>query len=267
MNSLSLWSAALLGVIEGITEFLPISSTFHLIFASQLLSIPATPFVTMFEVAIQAGAILAVPVVFAKQIWQERALWPKVIASFIPTAIIGFVLHKIIKTYFFESNWLMISVFILVGVIFLAYEWWLKKSDHQPDHDLETLTWQQAVLVGLAQAMAVVPGVSRAGAVLLGMMVLGIKRKDAAHYSFLLAVPTICAAAVLDVYKMRHELGADSSGVVALLVGAGVAFIVAALVLQWLIKYLQRHTLVVFGWYRLLVGIPLAIWLLYFAAR
>ncbi|HYD35133.1 MAG TPA: undecaprenyl-diphosphate phosphatase [Vitreimonas sp.] len=261
---MTLFHALILGIVEGLTEFLPISSTFHLIFASKLLGIPETEFLKMFEVFIQSGAILSVVFLYGWETFKDRALWPKVVASFIPTAVIGFGLHEIIKSVFFETESLMIMMFIGLGIGFMAYEWWLAKEDKQPAGAVATLTYSQAIMVGLAQAVAVIPGVSRAGAVIVAMMLLGIRRDEAAKYSFILAVPTICGAAFLDIVKMRSELMAAGDSIMLLMAGFVAAFFSALIVLKWFISYLQRHTLTQFGAYRVVAGMILA-FLLYTA--
>ena len=252
---MSILHAALLGIIEGLTEFLPISSTFHLLFASRLLGIATTEFNKFFDVFIQAGAILAVLVVFGKEWLADRQLWIKLAASFLPTAVVGLVLHKVIKDVFFESPMLMIAVFIGVGVLFLALEWMIKAGKIKLEKSILDITLAQAVLIGLAQAAAVLPGVSRAGAVMVFMMLLGVKRDEAAKYSFSLAVPTILAAAALDAIKLKDtNVVLGSSEYMVLVVGTVTAFFSAFIVIKWFIQFLRGHSLSSFGWYRILAG-------------
>src|SRR3989344_7584158 len=172
--------AVILGVVEGVTEFLPISSTFHLIWTSTLLGIEQDGFQKLFEVAIQAGAILAVAASFAKTAMKDPSLIKKVIVAFIPTAIIGFLLYSIIKDVFLENNSLQLGMFIAVGIAFILFERFSKRSYTRP---MTSITYKEAALVGCAQALAVIPGVSRAGAVILALMALSITRKDAAAFS------------------------------------------------------------------------------------
>lgn len=254
---MEIYQAVLLGIVEGVTEFLPISSTFHLIFTSQILGLEQTEFLKFFTVFIQAGGILAVLFIYGKELWQNHGLVKKISLSFIPTSILGFLLYKLVKGTFFESNWLMLAVFILFGLIFIFYERYLQKNPKAIDKDLQELSWQQSLLIGAFQTLAIIPGVSRSGAVILIMLLLGQKRANAAKYSFLLAVPTIFGSAGLDLIKTINTVSLNGSEVVATAVGFFVSFVVALAVLRWLIGYLQKNSLAVFGYYRLGSGLIL----------
>ena len=248
--------AFLLGVIEGITEFLPISSTFHLIWASRALKLPSSDFQKLFEVVIQSGAILAVISLYAKSVWRDSQLLKKTLVAFLPTAVVGFVLYALIKNIFFENAVLQLAVFLMVGLLFILFE-----RGPAGSRLTRTLSYPEAILVGLAQSLAIVPGVSRAGAVILTLLYLGVRRDEAARFSFLLAVPTILTASLFDLVKSR-SLAISSEELTALLLGFLAAFVTALLVIKWLVRYLQNHTLAVFGWYRLLmVAVILAVWL------
>jgi len=254
---MEIWQAFILGIVEGLTEFLPISSTFHLIFAGQLLKIENSDFLKVFEVFIQSGAILAVLWLYGKELWTDRALVKKIILSFIPTAIIGFLLHSIIKNFFFETNWLMLTAFILIGVIFIIYEWHIKQNKIKMTKEITDLSWSQSILIGLGQAMSTLPGVSRSGAIMLTMMAMGQSRSQAAKYSFLLALPTICIAAFYDLFKLKTGASISSQEILLLTIGFITAFISALLVLKWFINFLQKNTLNSFGIYRLILGLLL----------
>ncbi len=254
---MEIYQAVLLGIIEGITEFLPISSTFHLIFAEQILGLEQTEFLKFFTVFIQAGGILAVLSLYGRELWTNRHLTKKVLLSFIPTAIFGFAFYKLIKGFFFENNLLMLAVFMIFGLIFIIYEWLLQKNKQVQTQDIASLSWQQSLLIGLAQALAVLPGVSRAGVVILAMMMLGQKRTEAAKYSFLLAVPTILGTAGFDLLKTQADLQISSQEILLVGVGFAVSFAVALIVLRWLIRYLQTNSLTIFGYYRLALGLIL----------
>lgn len=244
----------ILGIVEGLTEFLPVSSTFHLIFASKILGLPQTDFQKLFEVFIQGGAILAIVALYWKTIQKDLELMKKVVIAFIPTAIVGLVLYKVIKDVFFAQTILMLSVFIGVGIIFIISEILIKKDKLKLLRSLDSLTYIEAAGIGLVQALAVMPGVSRAGAVILGMIFLKFKRDESARFSFLLAVPTIVAASGYDLLKMRKEIMGSGSHIEFLLVGTIVAFVSAYFVVKWFVTYLQRHSLTTFGWYRIIAG-------------
>lgn len=253
---MEIWQAFLLGIVEGLTEFIPVSSTFHLIFASQFLNIENSNFLKFFEVFIQAGGVLAVLVLYAKELWADHSLAKKVIVSFIPTAIISFLFYSTIKNFFFETNWLMLAAFILVGAIFIIYEWQIKRKAVNKK-EITDINWSHSLLIGLGQSLAILPGVSRSGVVILAMMLLGYKRSQAAKYSFLLALPTICAAAGMDLFKIQLDANISSQEVNLLIIGFITSFIVALIVLRWFISFLQKNTLTSFGIYRLIVGLAL----------
>lgn len=245
--------AGILGVIEGLTEFLPVSSTFHLIWFSKLLGITQNDFTKLFEVVIQSGAILAVVILYYKTVIHDRILMKKVLMSFLPTAIVGFMLYKVIKSIFFENAVLQLAVFIAVGLIFVVLEFfWRNRSLYR---EAKTLTYKEAVIVGLAQSLAVIPGVSRAGAVILSLMMVGVKRDEAARFSFLLALPTILAASFFDLFKMRRVLWGQTSSALIILAGFIAAFISALFIMKWFISYLEKNSLSRFGWYRILAGL------------
>lgn len=252
----------ILGIVEGVTEFLPVSSTAHLIIASNILHITQTEFQKFFEVFIQAGAILAVIFIYLKYLLEHKEILGKVIVSFIPTSIIGLVLYKIIKTVFFESNMLIIFSIFSIGIVFLITEYYVKKGKLKLNKNIADMGFITAVIIGLAQSLAVVPGVSRAGIVMVAMILLGYKREDSATYSFLLAVPTILAASVLDVYKMREVVFSSGSNLPFLIIGFVMSFVTALFAVKWLINYLKTNSLTIFGIYRILLAIILLVTLI-----
>ncbi|MFZ2199349.1 MAG: undecaprenyl-diphosphate phosphatase [Microgenomates group bacterium] len=247
--------ALILGIIEGLTEFLPVSSTFHLIITSKILGLASSDFIKMFEVVIQSGAIFALVFIYLKTLFSNKKLFINVMSSFVPTAIVGFVLHKIIKTIFFESNILMLGMFVGIGLLFLLVE----KLNLNLSKNIESLTIKQAIMIGLAQSLSVIPGVSRAGSVIVAMMLMGYKRNESAKYTFLLSLPTIFAASALDLYQNRELLISLQNGYLLILVGFVVSLIVAYLVVKWFLQYLSNHTLAIFGWYRLIMALILVI--------
>lgn len=247
----------ILGIVEGLTEFLPVSSTAHLIIVSNFLKISQTDFQKFFEVFIQAGAILAIVFLYVNYLIKNKHLIKKLILSFIPTAIIGLLLYKIIKTVFFGSNNLIIFAMFTIGVIFLILEYLVKNKKILLNKSLSEMSWQEAIFVGLAQSLAVVPGVSRAGIVIVAMMFGGYKRDQSAIYSFLLAVPTILAASILDFYKMRGLLNSSGNNILVLAIGFITSFVVAYLVVKWFLNYLKTNSLIVFGIYRIVLAVIL----------
>lgn len=252
---MTIFNAIVLGIIEGVTEFLPISSTFHLLMATKLMGLTQTEFSKFFDVFIQAGAILAVVVIFAKEWFSNTDMLKKVVAAFIPTAIVGLLLHDVIKNVFFSSFQAMTVIFIVVGFLFLLIEQWLCKQPTALKKTVADMTWMHAVLIGTAQALAIMPGVSRAGAVILIMLLMGYDREDAAKFSFTLAVPTILAAAGLDLLKSRELLTQTGGSELTLLViGSVAAFISAFIVVKWFIHFLRTQTFRLFGFYRIFAG-------------
>lgn len=249
--------AIILGVVEGLTEFLPISSTAHLILTSRILNIAQSNFVKSFEVIIQSGAILAVVIIYFRYVLENRSVIRQVLFSFLPTAVIGFALYKIIKLVFFETDYLIIGAILIIGILFLILEWLVKRKKILLAKTIETINLPTAIFIGLAQAIAVLPGVSRAGIVISVMMLMGYKRDEAARYSFLLAVPTILAASVMDIFQMRNTISTNTDSLLLLAVGFIVSFVVAYAVIKWFIGFLRHNSLVVFGVYRIILAIIL----------
>lgn len=245
----------ILGIVEGVTEFLPISSTFHLIIVSDLLKLTQDESLKLFQVAIQAGAILGVVRMYGISIWKDFKLMKMTLIAFIPTMIVGFLLYGAIKNIFFQTRLLNELVFILVGVIFIFFE--RKKIALKNIKTISELNPLQAVIIGLCQAVAVIPGVSRAGAVMISMMGMGFSRVESARFSFLLAVPTIFAASSFDLYKMRDVLLDSQDLINFIILGGFVAFLSAYISVKWLISYLQKNDLMIFGWWRVIIGLIL----------
>ncbi len=251
---MSLFQALLLGLIEGITEFLPISSTAHLIISSELLKLEQTPFVSFFEVFIQSGAILAVVLLYWKLVLDHKDYAIKVVVSFLPTAVIGLMMRDVIKEVFFQSTDIIGYSLILIALVFIALEFFVKQGKLKLSKTLKDMTYVEAFLMGCVQALAIVPGVSRAGAVMVGLMAMRYKRSEAAIYSFLLAVPTILGASVFDLIETDTSVFTQEH-VVALLVGFVVSFVSAIVFIKWLIGYLQKNSLNAFAIYRIIVGL------------
>jgi undecaprenyl-diphosphatase len=263
MSEDTILGAVILGIVEGATEFLPVSSTAHLIVAADLLGFSGGSG-KVFEIVIQAGAILAICVLYIQKLLQvltglgrdpaARRFAMAVIVAFLPAAVIGVILHDFIKTYLFSPYIVAIS-FIVGGLLILLIEF------YRPEprlHQVEQFSLRFSLGVGFIQCLAMIPGVSRSGATILGAMMLGADRKAAAEFSFFLAIPTIVGASVYDLWKNRAGLAeGDSSLLIA--VGFVAAFVSALAVVKWLIGYVSRHDFVPFAWYRIAAGIALVI--------
>ena len=241
-------NALILGVVEGLTEFLPISSTGHLILASDLLGANDERG-KVFDIAIQTGAILAV-------IWEYRArffrvdpkLWLNLIVAFIPAAVLGLAFGAYIKAHLFSAV-PVASAFIVGGLIILFVE--RKKLPFRVD-STEAMTWLDALKVGIAQCFALIPGTSRSGATIIGGMLFGLSRRAATEFSFFLAVPTLLAAGAYDLWKNRALFAARDLPM--FVVGLAAAFVSAFIVIRWLIRYVATHDFRPFAWYRIVFG-------------
>ena len=246
----------ILGVIEGITEFLPISSTGHLIVASEFLGLEQTSVNKAFEVIIQFAAILAVILNYpSKFTFSHVSLWTKVFIAFLPIAAIGFLFSKQVKAMF--SIEIVAWMFIIGGIVFLIVEKFYKENETHT-LDVEDVTYKQAAWIGFAQIFALIPGTSRAGSSIIGAMLVGLNRKAAAEFSFLLAFPVMCATTAYDLLKHHEEL-LSGANLVNLGVGFVVSFVVAFLAIKLFLKFLENFTFVAFGIYRIVFGIFLLI--------
>ena len=237
--------------VEGFTEFLPISSTGHLILTAQALGIEQTEFVKSFEIIIQLGAILAEVLLYYKTLLNKK-IWPQVLIAFIPSAIIGFILYSFIKDVLIGNSLVVVLALFIGGVAFILIEY-LHKDKKENKGGIENISYKNALLIGLFQAISVIPGTSRAGASILGALMLGINRKTAAEFSFILAVPTMLGATVLDVYQTK--LAFNSNELFLLGIGFMGSFFFALISIKWLIKYIQNHSFIIFGVYRIALAV------------
>jgi undecaprenyl-diphosphatase len=248
-----LLKALVLGVVEGLTEFLPISSTGHLILAGELLNASDERW-SVFNIVIQTGAMLAV-------VWEYRArffkvdvkLYRNLIVAFIPAAVLGLLFSKYIKAYLFHAVPVALA-FIVGGVVILLVE---RRSFQPRVESAQSMTWLDALKVGIAQCFALIPGTSRSGATIIGGMLFGLSRKAATEFSFFLAVPTLIAAGLYDLWKHRDMLSAADAPVFG--VGSVVAFISAFVVIRWLVRYVATHDFKPFAWYRIAFGIVILV--------
>lgn len=244
--------ASILGVVEGITEFLPISSTGHLILASRLLNISSTHFVKSFEIFIQSGAILAVLVLYGRELLTKKDLIYKVLIAFLPTAVIGLIFYKIIKDYLLGSIEVSLWALFAGGIVLIAIETLFKRKKID-EREVTAVTYKNAFLVGMTQSIAVIPGVSRSAASIIGGMVFGMDRKTAVEFSFLLAIPTLMGATGLDMIKTSFNFNASEW--LILIAGFMTSFIIAVLVMKWFINYVKKYTFIPFGIYRIIGAI------------
>ena len=251
MGAMTIIHAIILGIVEGLTEFLPVSSTGHLILASSLLGIPDSNFLSTFEIAIQLGAILAVVVLFWRTIL-DWTLIKKIIVAFIPTGIIGFTVYPLVKGYLLDNQMVVLVALLLGGIFLIAFEYWHKESPAAISNPRD-ITYKQALAIGLFQAIAVIPGVSRSAATIIGGLAVGIRRVAIVEFSFLLAVPTMAAATGLDLLKSYKTISSADLGVLVL--GAAVAFVVALAVIRFFLDYVRRYTFIPFGVYRILLAL------------
>ena len=261
-----LWSAIILGIVEGVTEFLPVSSTGHLILASELLGYDAERW-KLFNVVIQLGAILAIVVLYWRTFWtvavglagRRDGAWRfvrNVLLAFLPAAVIGFALHKQIEALL--GNAVVVAVALIVGgVAILIVERLARRATIE---GVAAIPARTAVGVGFAQCLAMIPGVSRSGATIMGALALGVQRRTAAEFSFFLAVPTMLGATTLELVKNRAALGGAALDLIA--VGFVVAFVVALVVVRAFVGFIGRHGFAPFAWYRIVAGSAALIWLL-----
>lgn len=248
---MTLFDSLILGALEGVTEFLPVSSTGHLILASQLLGLEQTNAHKAFEVAIQLGSILAVLFLYAKDLIKDKTLWIKLAVAFLPTGALGFLFYKQIKALFGVET--VSFMLIAGGIVFIAVEYFRRDKAIDEGKELSELTYKEAFLIGVFQSLSMVPGTSRSGATIIGGLFLGLKRKSAAEFSFLLAIPTMIIATAYDLIKHRHEMVVDDYSMLA--IAFVTAFIFAFATVKAFVGFVSRHTFVPFAIYRIIVGV------------
>ena len=245
----------LISILEGLTEFLPISSTAHLIIFSKFTQVDLTDmYIKFYLLFIQLGALLAGASLFAKKIFTDKKLFTNIIVSFIPSAVVGFIFYKMFK-HLLEGNILLMAIMLILGGIIFIYieKVFLKKVDIVQKQK-DTLTTKDAFIVGLAQAVAIIPGVSRSGATIIAGVFRNIKKSVIIEYTFILALPTLGAAVLYDAYKSR-EIFSMLYNYNEMIVGFVLAFISGYITLFVLRKYLTRISLSFFGWYRIVLAI------------
>lgn len=249
---MDLLSAVILGIVEGVSEFLPISSTGHLILTAQLMRLEQSNFLKSFEITIQLGAILAVVALYGKRLAMNLKTLKRVMAAFIPTALIGFIFYKAIKNVFFNSNRIILWSLLLGGIFLIIFEL-LHREKKEALEEIPSMSYVQAFIIGIFQSIAVIPGVSRAAATIIGGLILGLKRKTIVEFSFLLAVPTMGAAVALDLIKSAGAFKPEDF--LSLSVGFLVSFVVALLSIKCLLGFIKNHNFIPFGIYRIILAL------------
>jgi len=254
---MSVWQVILLGLLEGLTEFIPVSSTGHLLLAGYFLGVESPG--RTFEVLIQLGAVLAILSVYAGKLtrllfdaWSDarsRRFIAAVLIAFLPAAVIGAAAHRYIKEFLFNSPWLICATLVIGGIVLLAVDRMRLKPRY---HDAMDLPISRALVIGFAQCLAMIPGVSRSGSSIVGALLLGADKRAATEFSFFLAMPTMAGAFAYDLYKNYAILTAQDIGSIAL--GFVVSFVSGVLVVRYLLDYVSRHGFALFAWWRILVG-------------
>lgn len=251
--------AIIIAIIEGLTEFLPVSSTGHMILADSLMAIQDKEFAKTFEIVIQLGAIMAVLLIYIKRFFVGLDIYMKLFVAFLPTGIIGLLAYKTIKHYLFNPFTVSISL-IVGGVVLILLDKWSeqKRSEYK---EIEDITYQGAIKIGLIQCLSMIPGVSRAAATIFGGVFSGFDRKQAAEFSFLLAIPTMFAASGYDLLKEKDNIHSDD--ITILLLGAFVAFVVAIVAVKAFVAFLTKYGFKHFGYYRIILGVLFLVYALY----
>jgi len=244
-----LLQALILAIIEGITEFLPVSSTGHMMIASAFMGIHKDPIIKNFEVIIQFGAILSVVVLYWKSFFQSINFYVKLFVAFLPAAVIGFLADDLIDS-LLSNVYVVVATLFLGGIVLLFVDKWFHKATTAPDVEP---TLGQGLKIGFFQCIAMIPGVSRSAASIIGGMATGLSRKRAAEFSFFLAVPTMFGAASLKVVKSLDTIKQED--IFLYLFGSVVAFLVAMIAIKTFIKFIQKNGFKVFGWYRIILAV------------
>ena len=261
----------LIGIVEGITEWLPVSSTGHMLLLDELVSLNATEeFKEMFFVVIQLGAILAVVVMFWNKMFPFAFkgkptvkkdvlwMWVKVAVACIPSAVLGLLLDDFLEEHFGHAVSIAVML-IAYGIAFILVERINKKRTPKTEK-LADITFKTAILIGLFQVLSMIPGTSRSGATIIGALIIGVSRTAAAEFTFFLALPTMLGASALKIFK--HGLVFTSAEIIALLIGCAVAFAVSVIAIKFLMDFVKRHDFSAFGWYRIILGIVVVVWFL-----
>lgn len=240
-----------LAIVEGLTEFLPISSTGHLILASDLLNIEQTDFVKSFEIYIQLGAILSVLFLYLGKLKKKEVILPT-LTAFLPTAAMGFLLYGTVKNFLLGNTLITLAALFWGGVLIILIEYFYKEREHHVS-EIEKISLKNSFIIGLFQSVSLVPGVSRAAATIIGARLMGVRRKTAAEFSFILALPTMLSASILDLIK--SDLAFTTNETLLIILGFVSSFVVATLAIKFFVDYIQNHSFIIFGIYRIILSI------------
>lgn len=255
---MNLYQAVLLGIVEGLTEFLPVSSTGHLILTAHILGVDNNSFTKSFEIAIQMGAILSVISLYAKRLFTDHEIWKKILVAFLPTGILGFLLYKLIKVHLIGNDKVVVLSLITGGIFLLFADKVCERFCYIGD--ARNLSFKRTFLIGIFQSIAMIPGVSRSASTIIGGMLVGLHRKASAEFSFLLAVPTMIIATSYDIYKSHGTF--THSEWYLLLIGFLSAFLTALLTVKVFLGFISRHSFFLFGIYRIVLGLVYALFFL-----
>jgi undecaprenyl-diphosphatase len=247
---MDLITAVILGIVQGVSEFLPISSTGHMILASQLMGLKHTEFLKSFEIAIQAGTILSVVVLYGRTLLVDMEVIKRLIVAFLPTGILGLTLYRMIKGYLLGSEAVVLWALLVGGVVLVAFERWYREKPDAAD-EIRDISYKTALIIGLFQSVAMIPGVSRSASTIVGGLLLGLKRKTIVEFTFLLAVPTMLAATGYDLIRSGSQFSAGEFQY--LLAGFVTAFAVALLSIKFLLRFIKTYTFIPFGVYRMVL--------------
>lgn len=276
LNIIEILKVIFLGIVEGITEWLPISSTGHMLLVDEFITLNMSEsFKEMFFVVIQLGAIIAVVVMFWKKMWpfqfkdksQPKVnidtinMWLKVVVACIPSAVLGLFFDDLLEKYF--GNAVTIAIMLIVyGIAFIVVENWNKKRTPKVKA-LDDITYRTAFVIGLFQVLSMIPGTSRSGATIIGALIIGVSRTAAAEFTFFLAVPTMVGASALKLVKFGFDFTGEE--IIVLVLGMVVAFVVSLLCIKFLMTFIKKHDFKVFGWYRIALGIIVLAYFLIFS--
>ena len=244
--------AVILGIVEGVTEFLPISSTGHLMLSGKLLGLVQTEFLKSFEIAIQLGAILSVVVLYRKTLLKGMEIWKRVLVAFLPTACIGLILYKVLKRFLLANNAVVLWSLFLGGIFLIIFEL-LHREKASSANEIKSISYKQAACIGFFQSIAIIPGVSRSAATIIGGLALGLKRKTIVEFSFFLAIPTMLAATSWDLLHSAATFNRQEFFVLG--VGFSVSFLVAIIAIKFLLAFIKQHNFVSFGVYRIIAAV------------